>query len=62
MCLHVFQLQKIPTSQVTAWKVSKYRVISGPITGKYGPEITPYLVTVLQKSLFLHSSSWDLRG
>ena len=34
----------------TAWKVSKYRVISGPYfpvfspnTGKYGPEITPYL-------------------
>ena len=23
-----------------AWKVSKYRVISGPNTGKYGPEIT----------------------
>ena len=43
--------------QITAWKVSKYGVISGPITGKYGPEITPYLVTVLQKSLFLHSSS-----
>ena len=36
----------------TAWKVSKYRVISGPYfpvfspnTGKYGPEITPYLDT-----------------
>ena len=36
----------------TAWKVSKYGVISGPYspvfspnTGKYGPEITPYLVT-----------------
>ena len=43
--------------QLTAWKVSKYGVISGPITGKYGPEITPYLVAVLQKSLFLHSSS-----
>ena len=27
----------------TAWKVSKYGVISGPNTGKYGPEITPYL-------------------
>ena len=34
----------------TAWKVSKYEVISGPYfsvfspnTGKYGPEITPYL-------------------
>ena len=36
----------------TAWKVSKYGVISGPYfsafglnTGKYGPEITPYLET-----------------
>ena len=36
----------------TAWKVSKYWVISGPYfpvfssnTGKYGPEITPYLNT-----------------
>ena len=36
----------------TAWKVSKYRVISGPYfpvfglnTGKYGPEITLYLDT-----------------
>ena len=35
---------------ITAWKVSKYGVISGqyfPVfelnTGKYGPEITPYL-------------------
>ena len=34
----------------TAWRVSKYGVISGPYfpvfglnTGKYGPEITPYL-------------------
>ena len=39
----------------TAWKLSKYRVISGPYfpvfvfspnTGKYGPEITPYLNTL----------------
>ena len=36
----------------TAWRVSKYRVISGPYfpafspdPGKYGPEITPYLDT-----------------
>ena len=36
--------------EFTAWKVSKYLVISGsyfpvfsPNTGKYGPEITPYL-------------------
>ena len=34
------------------WKVSKYGVISGPFlpvfglnTGKYGPEVTPYLHT-----------------
>ena len=37
----------------TAWKVSKYGVISGPYfpvfglnTGKYGPELTPYLDTL----------------
>ena len=35
---------------ITAWKVSKYGVISGPYfpglnTGKYGPEITPYFDT-----------------
>ena len=36
--------------KITAWKVSKYGVISGPYfpvfrlnTGNYGPEITPYL-------------------
>ena len=27
--------------------MSKYGVISGPYTGKYGPEITPYLDTHL---------------
>ena len=31
---------------ITAWKVSKYGVFSGPSTGKYGPEKTPYLDTV----------------
>ena len=43
---------------VTAWKVSKYGVISGPYfavfspnTGKYGPEITSYLDTL--RSVFL---------
>ena len=37
---------------LTAWKVSRYGVISGPYlpvfrlnTGRYGPEITPYLGT-----------------
>ena len=36
----------------TAWKVSKYGVVSGPYfpvfgldTGKYGPEVTPYFDT-----------------
>ena len=39
-------------NEYTAWKVFKYGVISGPFfpalglnTGKYGPEITPYLDT-----------------
>ena len=43
-------IQKVRTC--TAWKVSKYGAMSGPYfpvcglnTGKYGPEITPYLVT-----------------
>ena len=30
---------------ITAWKVSKYGVFSGPNTGKYGPKKTPYLDT-----------------
>ena len=29
----------------TAWKVSKYEVISVPNTGEYGPQITSYLDT-----------------
>ena len=44
--------QDIDSILTTAWKVSKYGVISGPYfpifrlnTGKYGPEITPYLDT-----------------
>ena len=43
-CAHgaAFLLEIVNT---TAWKVSKYKVISGPNTGKYGPEITPYLDT-----------------
>ena len=42
----------------TAWKMSKYGVISGPHfpafspnTGKYGPEITPYLETFYAATL-----------
>ena len=51
----------------TAWKVSKYVVISGPYfpvfnpkTGEYEPEITPYLDTFhavgtfLKRYVFLH--------
>ena len=45
-CAHLVQ------TCCTAWKVSKYGVISGPYfrvfnlnTEKYGPEITPYLDT-----------------
>ena len=30
---------------ITAWKMSKYGVFSGPNTGKYGPEKTPHLDT-----------------
>ena len=30
---------------LNTWKVSKYRLLSGPNTGKYGPEKTPYLDT-----------------
>ena len=54
--IYYIQLRNISASLcnrlVTAWKVSKYGVISGPYfpvfglnTGKYGPEITPYLDT-----------------
>ena len=45
-------VESIPSSDArklivfhTAWKVSKYGVFSGPNTGKYGPEKTPYLDT-----------------
>ena len=48
------KLRKVhcPTLMLTPWKVSKYGVFSGPCvpvfglnTGKYGPEVTPYLDT-----------------
>ena len=49
------------TDVSTAWKMSKYRVFSGPYfpvfnsnTGKYGPEKTPYLNT-----FNLVSIAWD---
>ena len=54
----------------TAWKVSKYRVISGsyfpvftPSTGKYEPEITPYFNTfhVVLHSSHSHQSIKDVR-
>ena len=42
----------LTAESITAWKVSKYGAISAPYfpvfspnTGKYGPEITPYLST-----------------
>ena len=50
LCLTPIYIMFILIS-LTAWKVSKYRVISGkspysvPNTGKYGPEIIPYLDT-----------------
>ena len=34
-----------PTCNLHCVKVSKYGVFSGPNTGKYGPEKTPYLDT-----------------
>ena len=42
----------------TAWKVSKYGIISGPNTEKYGPEITPHLdtfhaVPIFWKKIFM---------
>ena len=47
----------------TAWKVSKYGVISDPYfpvfglnTGKYGPEITPYLAAYYAVIVFSYSS------
>ena len=49
----------------TAWKVSKYGVISGPyfpvfgLNTEYGPEITPYLDTfhAVRPSTFLKGDS-----
>ena len=35
----------IDSKMCTAWKVSKYGVISGPYFPAFGPEITPYLDT-----------------
>ena len=47
------------------WKASKYGVISGPYfpvfglyTGKYGPEITPYLETLDAVDLKLERGSF----
>ena len=48
----VFKISLLFIYQFTAWKMSKYGVYSGsyffvfcPNTGKYGPEVTPYLET-----------------
>ena len=45
----------------TAWKVSKYGVISGPYFPVFGPEITPYLDTFRAVSLpnFGKNKSWS---
>ena len=57
-----FSKQKKFLIVTNAWKVSKYKVISGPYfpvfssnTGKYGPEITPYWTfhAVYTKASFL---------
>ena len=64
----IFIIKSTLIIDYTAWKVSKYGVISGPYfpaanlkTGKYGPEIAPYLDTfhavlliLLNKTLVLH--------
>ena len=42
---NLLQSGAITITKCTAWKVSKYGVISGPNTGKYRPKITPYLDT-----------------
>ena len=52
---------KICGKKYTAWTVSKYGVISGPNTGKYGPEITPYLDTFDPVILFFFSVNKNLR-
>ena len=41
----VFYFENPATNLFTAWKVLKYGVISGPNTGKYRPEIAPYMDT-----------------
>ena len=41
----LFTLQANATKKNTAWKKSKYGVLSGTNTGKYGPDKTPYLDT-----------------
>ena len=64
----IFIIKSTLIIDYTAWKVSKYGVISGSYfpaanlkTGKYGPEIAPYLDTfhavlliLLNKTLVLH--------
>ena len=40
----------------TAWKVSKYGVISGPNTGKYGTETSPYLDTFHAVGIIISNS------
>ena len=40
-----FLIGLIEYSIKTAWKVSKYKVFSGPYFSVFGPEKTPYLNT-----------------
>ena len=49
---HFWMKQPIKLKKVTAWKVSKYGVTSGPYFPVFRPEITPYLDTFHVVSLF----------
>ena len=46
----------------TAWKVSKYGVISGPNTGKYGTETSPYLDTFHAVEIIISNSLHNEAG
>ena len=59
---------RVLSNPYTAWKVSKYGVISGPYfpvfglnTGKYGPEITPYLDTFHTVYISLYNQNQNQR-
>ena len=57
---HQIKSSPMQSDLFAAWKVSKYRVISGPYftvfglnIGKYGPEITFYLDTFQALTIFI---------